>query len=282
MKFAVFTVMVPDLTLEQTVHALKKHGYDGVEWRVNAPDPAKQHEKPSFWGNNLSTVSTDATVKSLQDLSSITNQAGLRVPNLASYLQCGDLGAVERDMKIAVQLGAPSLRVGVPGYDRSRNYHDLLAESKTYLAGVQELSQQLGIKGLIEIHMGNIASSASLAYRLVEGFDPEHIGVIYDPGNMVFEGFEQYRLGLELLGPYLKHVHIKNALWKRKEGATAQEHIWEAVWARMEEGIVPWRQVIQDLKAIGYDDWLSFEDFSGSGTTEQLLERNLVYIKSFL
>ena len=65
----------------------------------------------------------------------------------------------------------------------------------------------------IETHFGNIAASASLAHRLVSQFDPQFIGVVYDPGNMVYEGYECWRTGFELLGPYLHEVHAKNATW---------------------------------------------------------------------
>ncbi|MNH42928.1 hypothetical protein D3C79_1047240 [compost metagenome] len=72
------------------------------------------------------------------------------------------------------------------------------------------------------MHFGNIAPSASLARQLVDGFDAKHIGVIYDPGNMVYEGFEQYKLGLEVLGEYLGHVHVKNAIWSRTDAPVPQ------------------------------------------------------------
>jgi sugar phosphate isomerase/epimerase len=35
MKFAVFTVMLPDLSPEEAVKALARAGYDGVEWRYH-------------------------------------------------------------------------------------------------------------------------------------------------------------------------------------------------------------------------------------------------------
>ncbi|MEZ4633203.1 MAG: hypothetical protein R2880_21235 [Deinococcales bacterium] len=62
---------------------------------------------------------------------------------------------------------------------------------------------------MIEIHHRTIVPSASAVYRLVSHFDPQHIAVIYDPGNMAYEGFEDYRMGLELWEPYLAHVHLK-------------------------------------------------------------------------
>ena len=57
-----------------------------------------------------------------------------------------------------------------------------------------------GVRALVEIHMGTIVPSASAAAQFCSRFDPRHVGVIHDAGNMVFEGFERYRMGLEVLG----------------------------------------------------------------------------------
>mgnify|MGYP001209486590 CR=1 FL=1 len=283
MKFSVFTVMVPDLNLEETVAALKRHGYDGVEWRVTSLDPARRNEKPSYWGNNRSTVPEDATEAELKEIRRMTEEAGLEVPNLGCYLPFGDLAAAERGMKIAKMLGSPAIRVAVPGYNRTKTYPELFREARAYLEGVERLCGVYGVKGLIEIHMGNIAPSASMARRLVEGFDSTRIGVIYDPGNMVYEGYEQYRMGLQLLGEYLAHVHVKNAYWIRNPDRKSDlDPQWKAVSAPMRDGIVHWKQVLDDLKSVGYDGWLSFEDFSGSRPTDELLADNLAYIKSLL
>lgn len=293
MKLSVFTVMLPDCTIDRTVELLRDNGYDGVEWRFTNTNPAKRDEAPSFWGNNLSTIQADVSEEELLAIKRITDDAGLEVPNIAAYIQSGDLTATERAMRAAKQLGAPSIRIGVPGYDRSRNYGDLLKEARTYLHEAQELSKTYGVKGAIEVHFGNIASSATLARQLVDGLDADRIGVIYDPGNMVYEGFEQYKLGLEVLGEYLAHVHVKNAIWQRTDaplpdlntdaGANKpHEPIWRAAWAPITGGFVHWPQVIADLRATGYDGWLSFEDFSGSAPSDTLLRDNIAYIRSLL
>lgn len=287
MKFAVFTVMTPDCTIERTVELLQKHGYDGVEWRFTMTDPSKLEEVPSFWGNNLSTVQADASLEELRTIKRLADAAGLQSPNLASYIKSGDIEATERAMRAAKELGSPSVRIGVPGYNRTRPYAELVAEARDYLRETEALSRTYGVKGLIEIHFGNIATSASLARHLVEGFDSDNIGVIYDPGNMVHEGYEQYRMGLEVLGPYLAHVHVKNAVWTRTEhersgNEGSHEPLWRAIWSPIPSGIVHWPQVIADLKAVGYDGWLSFEDFSGSAPSEELLRDNIAYIRSLL
>ncbi|GIP35252.1 sugar phosphate isomerase/epimerase [Paenibacillus sp. J2TS4] len=278
MKYSVFTVMLPELSPEEAIPALKKAGYDGVEWRVTAIDPAKAEEAPSFWGNNRCTVDIHSSEEQILSLKAATEQAGLEIPALACYLACGDVEGTERGMRIAQWLGAAAIRVGVPMYNRSKRYQELLKEGRAYLSQVQELSRRYGVQGWIEIHMNNIATSASLAHKLVDGFDPAHIGVIYDPGNMVYEGYEQYRMGLELLGPYLAHVHVKNAHWVRNDDPS--RHIWQADACPVPDGVANWKQILDDLQAVGYDRWLSFEDFSRSAPSEELLVRNLQYMKS--
>ncbi|MGO4537255.1 sugar phosphate isomerase/epimerase family protein [Paenibacillus sp. 2TAB19] len=288
MKFSVFTVMLPDCSQQRTLELLRANGYDGVEWRYTKTDPARREEAPSFWGNNLSTVETDTSEAELLELKQLTEAAGLVVPNVAAYIGSGDLAATENAMRAAKLLGAPSIRIGVPNYDGKRTYQELYAEARTYLQEAESLSRTYGVKGLIEVHHGNIAPSASLARRLVDGFDANHIGVIYDPGNMVHEGFENYQMGLEVLGEYLGHVHVKNAVWQRTDAALptigSGEHgrIWQASWSAVTAGAVHWPQVIAALRAVGYDSWLSFEDFSGSADSETLLRDNLAYIRSLL
>jgi sugar phosphate isomerase/epimerase len=99
--------------------------------------------------------------------------------------------------------------------------------------------------------------------------------VIYDPGNMVCEGFEDYRIGIELLGPYLAHVHVKNAAYTRPEGGG----VWTARWAPLEDGVVNFREFFAALRAADYEGWLSVEDFSAARLSREALRHNLVFIQ---
>jgi sugar phosphate isomerase/epimerase len=108
---------------------------------------------------------------------------------------------------------------------------------------------------------------------LVKDFDPKCIGVIYDPGNMIVEGRESWKMGLELLGDYLAHVHVKNLLWQYGEEdyrGNKCERGWHWAWADMDKGMVDWQEVIRTLKATGYKGYLSLEDFSPSPIEERL------------
>lgn len=277
MKFSVFTASTPDLTPEQLVDTLKDCGYDAVEWRVAKIPEDQKDAAPTSWGNNLCTIDPDITDAELDELLKLTRQRSLEVSCLLPYLNVGDLKGTENVMRIAKKLGAKKVRLARGVYDRTVNYNVLFEEFRKYLHAVQEMAQTYGIRGLIETHHFSITPSASLAHRLVDGFNPQHIGVMYDPGNLVYEGFENFRKGLELIGPYLSHVHVKNANWLRMEQPEDG-----TAWAPLPGGAVDWRQVLVDLKSVGYDDYLGFEDFSQSKPTRELLKFNIDYIRSIL
>ncbi|MCI3920128.1 sugar phosphate isomerase/epimerase [Paenibacillus sp. TRM 82003] len=269
MKLSVFTVATPDLSPESLVVAAKEAGLQGIEWRYKSTPKEWRQHPTSFWGNNLCTIDPAETNEAeLKALADVVARHGLSTAALTPYLAAGDVEGTELAMKHAAALGAKAIRVGVPGYDRTANYNDLFAKAVTYLELVQELSKTYGVKGLVETHHVTITASAGLAHRLVGRFDPKHIGVLYDPGNLVHEGFENYRMGLELLGPHLAHVHVKNAGWFPGESPTEP---WTCRWTAMDRGIVPWKQVLADLKAVGYDGWFGVEDFSGTHDSKTML-----------
>jgi sugar phosphate isomerase/epimerase len=275
MKVGVFTVGLPDLSPEEAVREIKSAGYDGVEWRVTrVPEEAKS-EEPSFWGNNLCTLAP--TEEEARRARRISEEAGLEIPGLGTYVTVGDLEAASEAMRFAVTAGAPQVRVGA-GVPDGRLYEELFDAAREFLAGVEDLARSDGVKALIEIHHRTICPSASLAHRLVSAFDPDLIGVILDPGNMAQEGFEDYRIGAELLGPYLAHVHIKNSAFERPDGGG----VWEPRWAPLEDGVVDFGQVFKALEHVGYNGWLVMEDFSGARPSKEALRYNLKFVRSFV
>lgn len=282
MKLSVFTVATPDLTPEALAAAARDAGLHGIEWRFKETPAEVSGEAPSFWRNNLCSMSPLEGVSGWSRFKQAAEAAGLANVSVTPYLAPGDLEATEHVLQAARYMGAAMIRLGVPAYDRSVHFEQLFAQERAYLQEAESLCKQYGVKGVIETHHVTIAPSASSARRLVEGLDPQHIGVLYDPGNMVYEGFENYRMGLELLGPYLAHVHIKNACWVRQEQATNEVYSWSCQWAGLKEGIVPIRQVIEDLRAVGYDGYLGLEDFSGQFASLPLLNVYAEYMAELL
>jgi sugar phosphate isomerase/epimerase len=279
MKYSIFSVMTPEYTPTEILPVLKKQGYHGIEWRCKETEEHVKQDPPSFWGNNLCTLSPDIEDDELQQLAQYVREHHLETVGVNPYLGGavleGKAGVhkTERIMHIARLLGGRFIRVGIPGYDQEKDYVQLFELTKSYLAEVEKLSRKYGVKGVVETHHHTITPSVSSAYRLVESFDPVCIGVLYDPGNLVHEGYENPMLGLQLLGPYLAHVHVKNAGWYEDDSK------WRADWSQLDKGIIDWRQVIQNLHQVGYEGWLGIEDFNTVQSTSEKLHTNITYMQ---
>lgn len=273
-KISVFTVMIPDLLPEEAGRTLKQHGYDGVEWRVTTPN-IDQSKPASFWANNFCTLAP--TKEEARRARSIADANGLAMPGLGTYINVGDVAAVEQAMEFAQICGARNIRVN-PGRwpdPDGLSYADSYERAKKFLAGCEALGKRYNIRTMVEMHHFTITCSASLSHRLVSHFDPDYVGVLHDAGNCVHEGYENYDMGIQLLGPYLAHVHIKNAAYDRPENGG----VWKARWSPLEDGVVDWSSLFGALKKAKYDGWLGIEDFSGVRPTAEALPYNLKFLK---
>ena len=273
-KLCVFTVMLPDMKPEEAAVALKAAGYNGIEWRVKTIPESAHSEAPSFWGNNLCTFApTTADAERARD---IAQAHGLAIPGLGTYIDVGDVAAVEQAMSFARICGAPQIRVSAGAWPSDATYAEAFAQAQAFLGEAQALAKQYGVRAVIEIHHRTIVPGAGLAHRLVSAFDPEYVGVIHDAGNMVYEGFEAYRLGLELLGPYVAHVHLKNAKWQRPSNGG----VWQCTWSPLEDGVVDWQALFAALRGVGYAGWLGFEDFSQERPSAAAVVHNYQFIQN--
>lgn len=278
MKYAVFTVSTPDYTPLEAVRKIKEVGYDGIEWRIQDDDPNTSDR--TFWKGNKATLPLTGFETDAPKWKQLSQEAGLETPAVATYVKCHEPEKADLAMQGTAALGADALRIQVPNYDGSESFSALWDASRDQYRTIAELAAKHGVKALVELHHRSIVPSANAARRFLDDLDPQHVGAIHDAGNMVHEGWEHPRLSFESLGPYLAHVHMKNAKWVPGEALADGTIPWTASWAPVPEGVADVRVIIKALKDVGYDDWITFEDFSSDHPVEYNLTRNLEYIKS--
>lgn len=277
MKYAVFTVSIPDYTPEVAVREVKDAGYDGIEWRV-----IDQEQAPAgrgFWAANKATLPLTTLAERATDYRKLSDDAGLETPSIGTYVSCDNLADVELAMTGARALGVSQLRVRVPGYDGQAPFQPIWATARQQYRDVADLAKKHSLKAVLELHHRSITPSASSARLFLDGLDPDHVGVIHDAGNMVHEGYETHRLSLEMLGPYLAHVHVKNARWFPKVQDADGTMVWMCDWAPVHRGIIDMRALFKAMKQVGYDGWVGLEDFSTDVPIEQRLRANLTYLR---
>jgi sugar phosphate isomerase/epimerase len=276
LRFAVFTASLPEWTPEEAVTKLAEQGWDGIEWRVVDQQPPTG--ATGFWAGNKCTWPLSTFEEDVPRIKEITEKAGLARPSVGAYARCDELEDVERLMRGVSALGVRQMRVTV-GKPGPEGYEATFAKRREEYARVAELSARYGVKALVELHHQSLTASASAARRFVEGLDPAHVGVIHDIGNMLQEGYEYDPWSLEILGPYLAHVHVKNArpVPTKVDGADRTDWTWR--WAPMRHGVGNLPRLFDALKQIGYQGWVSVEDFSTEVPLEERVRDNLAYLK---
>lgn len=279
MKFAVFTASLPQWRPQEAVRQLADAGYDGVEWRVT-DQAASADGKPGFWAGNRCTWPLSTLLDDLNDIRRCTQDAGLAMPALGTYVTCDEPEAVETVMRAARQLGVTQLRVRVPNYDAADSFAEVWRRRRHEYAQVAEIAARNQVRALVEIHHNTPVQSPHAAAAFVGGFDPGHVGVIHDIGNMVFEGWAQYRLGLEALGEHLAHVHVKNGQWVRDGSRADGSTRWVTAPAGLRDGIVDVPALFLALRQVGYDGWVSLEDFSEQQPLHERIRDNLAVVRA--
>ena len=163
----------------------------------------------SFWGEHRNDLTPENFAAMAARMRQVAGEHGLAIAGIASNAAAPDLEQVKLLVEGAATCGAPFIRVGAPrGYDRTINYHELYAETVEAYGRAVEAAAGSGVKLVLETHGGTIHVSTSLAYRILSNFTPTQVGVIYDPQNMVMDGYETTELGLEILGEYVAHAHV--------------------------------------------------------------------------
>ncbi len=198
---------------------------------------------------------------------------GLKLAVLNSYIPIEDAHAVDTLIDVARVMQVPQVRVvlpraaraavasqacineGIPSYQSHLKPHELINKLKISLLRVEQKAGEAGVQVLLELHWGTVMSSFSSAFMLVRDLDPQHVGITFDPANMMVEGKEDWEYGLALISDYIANVHVKNVSWK----VTDEGWTWE--WAAMQQGMLDWPYLIFLMHQCSYEGDCAIEDF---------------------
>lgn len=287
MKIGVFTVSLPEYNVEESVALLKEMGYDAVEWCVrDIPEPpAEPCYERRYWQTNKSVLLVDDIEAQAQYAKKLCDEAGLDIIGMSTYLAVTNTETLTNVINAASAIGCPQVRAGimtfVPGPD-TRPYPELFNEMREALKTWEPLLSEKHVKLLLEIHHDSLISSPSAAYRALEGLNPDCFGLIFDPGNMVNEGFENYQKSFELLGSYIAHIHVKNGILAPDGEDELGACKWKRTWTSLRKGMADLGGLFKLLKKVGYTGNISMEDFSNDKATREKLEDNLAYVKHLI
>jgi sugar phosphate isomerase/epimerase len=254
---SLFTACAPWLPIDELAPLAAAAGYTGLDLACK-PHRFDSARQPGFWDNNAAVLDLDRLELLVPAFVRVLNDWRLQCPVLAGYAPISDTVSARRLASAARQLNAPLVRLWVPRPERGRIARQL-PEARAAWQELARIAEGEGVRFVLETHDGTLATGASAAMRLLDGLDPQRVGVIYDVANTVREGSEPLETAIELLGPYLAHVHVKD-VWHRTGGTG-----WDGTatgFAPLGQGTLRWPTILGTLAAAGYHGWLAIENFT--------------------
>lgn len=208
------------------------------------------------------------TPEKLKEVREKLSKAGVAVSSVGSPLgktsivdPLGpELDRLKRTVEIAQTLNAPYIRLFsfyLPKGDDPEGYRD---EVLLRLSRFREAAAGSGVTLLHENEKGIYGDTAPRCRTLMEALSGPDFAAVFDFANFVEVGQETLP-AYALLKPYIRYVHIKDAVWDTKQ----------IVPAGSGDGHLP--EILGDLIRGGYEGFLSLEphlvDFAGLKALEQ-------------
>jgi sugar phosphate isomerase/epimerase len=243
MKVSFSTLACPTWTLSQVIEMAVSAGYDGVELRFLEGEDSLW-KLAAFQGSALAAAKRMITDSGLF-VTCVGTSCRFHSPDRSERARWIEEG--KRMAELAAALDSPGIRVFgdriQPGADRdsTRNW---IAGGIRCLANQTEGS---GVEVWIETH-GDFASSTD-TMRIVEQTGCPTVGVVWDPANCFTDGKEDPRDVAPFFGSALRHVHLRDL--------NSHKGVWESVPTG--SGNFPLREILANLRAVGYDRFVSFE-----------------------
>ncbi len=272
MKISATTVMMPNHDMRETAELLSRLGFDGAEWRCRHIPEAQKDQAYSPWGNVKNDFSPDNLAERGEELRAVSEEFGLQVVTLATNMPAGDLQDVRKVAEGCAKWGIPMFRLGAPrGYSRDEPYTRLIDDTIRAFDAALKVTREYGVRVILEIHRNTVSCSATQAYNVVRNFDPEDVGVIFDIANMSLgQGAEPFKMGLDLLGDYVAHVHAGGGRVSPGDRDDKGQLQWNWDTCDLADSIVDVAEFVGDLQAMGYQGFISVEDFRDIDLEEKL------------
>jgi sugar phosphate isomerase/epimerase len=151
---------------------------------------------------------------------------------------------IKRTIDIAAFVGARSIRV-VPGNDEP----ETLDKVVPWFKRTAEYAAEKNVYMAFENHSAGIAGTPELCVELAEKVGSPYFGVLYEPGNLMFDTGTDYRVALETMKEHIVHCHFKDC--KPISEGYEMQHFGQ--------GAIDFPWIVEQLNAAGYEGDFALE-----------------------
>ncbi|MHC4713939.1 MAG: sugar phosphate isomerase/epimerase family protein, partial [Planctomycetota bacterium] len=236
------------------------------------------------WGNNKHGIIEEDFFADPKGVLKAVYDNGLEVTSVASYANLSDLDRAGKLITACGEAGVANMRIAPLHPAEKPRVFDagkIIVDTQKRLKEILPTSRASGVRLCFELHPGGICASASAAMRFLESFDPKDVGILYDPGNLVGEGYEKPRMAISIMGPYLAEIHMKNGRWIVAGKGPDGEAAWKTESCRIEDGTYPLAELFEILIEIDYKGWIVEEGHEEGLSTKERLVNVLKWCRTY-
>lgn len=174
-------------------------------------------------------------------------KSGLTVPLITTAIVDAADPLSRRVLATAKRVGVTHYRMGYWTFPPNVDPLAALRALKPRAAAIAALNREIGIRGGYQNHVGTrVGGSVWDLGILLEGIEPDGLGVQYDIRHAVAEGGESWPVALRMIAPHIDTVALKDHVWaKRADGR------WEPRSVPLGEGMVNFDAYLRMLLARG-------------------------------
>lgn len=287
MKLGVFTTLLSNLSLEESLKYFKSLGIEAVEIGAGGY-PGNAHANPEILLGDAKELDTfKGLIKDYDvEISALSCHGNPVHPDKATAKYFDD--AIRNTILLAEKLGIHQINTfsGCPGDSETSKYpnwvtcpwpddfgkildwqwNDVLIP---YWKDMAQFAKSHGVdKIAFEMHPGFCIYNTDTMLRIREAVGPE-IGANFDPSHLIWQGMDPVAV-IRALGDAIFHVHAKDTKMDKYNTARTgvldtkpygdeinRSWIFRSVGYGNDE--VYWKDIVSNLRLVGYDHVLSIE-----------------------
>ncbi|MFP4661324.1 MAG: sugar phosphate isomerase/epimerase family protein [Halanaerobiales bacterium] len=310
MKLGVLTVLFGDKSLDETLEYLKDAGVDAVEIGAGGY-PGKKHADPDVLLNDD---------KKLQEFKGLIDKYGMEISALSCHgnpvhpvqeIADNYHSDFEKTVLLAEKLGINRINTfsGCPGGSPQATqpnwvtcawpdeYQEILEYQWNevlipYWKEAVAFANEHGVdKICLEMHPGFCVYNPETLLKLREAVG-DTIGANFDPSHLIWQGIDIVA-AIRELGDAIYHFHAKdtkvdemntavNGVLDTKHYGDEINRSWVFRSVGYGNGYQYWKDIISNLKMIGYDDVLSIEHEDSLMSSTEGLEKAIDFLKEVI
>ena len=270
-QISLYTLLAKDVSLDEAIRLTAEAGFDAIDIRQQKDGI---HILPEISDTDAAAIRTQV------------EDAGLHVSGLTTYWEIGrverdsareQLDHLKRSMDTAKVLGTGFVRVSSGDYNKAYSYEVCRAAFREQMMIVGDLAAAMDLVITPEQHGGRYIASAGQVMDMCRGLEHPNLGIVFDPGNAVSEGFERPWVQVRMMGGWIRNVHVKNRMTAAGE-AGINERL-PGGNCKADEGVLNWDLIAEELAAIGYSGYLTCEDFAEFPSLAEKFAWNVAFLR---